>query len=57
MSKKSKYLQKLLENCAIIILHRIAQKQLEMCETLGLGITWVDPKFSGLVPPSTQQLW
>ena len=22
-----------------------------------LLVTWVDPKFSGLVPPSTQQLW
>jgi hypothetical protein len=21
------------------------------------GNTWVDPKFSGPVPPSTQQLW
>ena len=22
----------------------------------GVGYTWVDPKFSGLVPPSAQQL-
>jgi len=38
MSKKSKYLQKVHEHCAIIFLQRIAQKELEMCEVLGSGI-------------------
>jgi hypothetical protein len=30
---------------------------LENCAPLIYRKTWGDPKFSGLVPPSTQQLW